>query len=156
MQKAEPGMTKRALVALVLLLAVSLALLTGCDSKKLADQNDGQIGAIVESIQSSFAEPGWEYTGFELLEKNKDNDTATVDIAYNVEGDAAELLKAHATEKPKDESVYALAENVNVKQTIEMSAYDKDNDALGCELLSTTWYVGDTEANEWIKGHNES
>ena len=43
-----------------------------------------------------------------------------------------------------------------MKATIELSAYDKDNDAFGCSLVSTEWYVGDTEANEWIREQNRS
>ena len=84
-------------MAIVLLLSVSLALLAGCVSKKLVDQSDRQIGEIVESIQSSFAEEGWTYTGYELIETDKENDTATVAIAYDVAGDAKDILKAHAT-----------------------------------------------------------
>ena len=156
MQEAKIGRAGKALVATIILLSVSLALLAGCESKKLADQDDRQMAAIVESIQANFAEEGWTYAGYELIGTDQGNDTATVSIAYEVEGDAEGILKAHATEKPKDDSIYGLAENVNVKATIELSAYDKDNDAFGCSLVSTEWYVGDTEANEWIREQNRS
>ena len=150
------GLAAKTLLAAFFLLFLSLAALTGCASKKLADQNDAQMGAIVESIQANFAEEGWSYTGFEVLGTDKENDTATVEVAYAVAGDARDILEAHASEKPQDDSVYDRAENVNVKATIELSAYDKDNDALGASLVSTTWFVGDAEANEWIREQNKS
>ena len=150
------GLAAKTLLAAFFLLSLSLAVLTGCASKKLADQNDAQMGAIVESIQANFAEEGWSYTGFEVLGTDKENDTATVEVAYAVEGDAEDALKAHASEKPSDDSVYDLAENVNVKVVLELSAYDKDNDALGCSLVSTTWFVGGTEADEWIREQSKS
>ena len=156
MRKTELFKTWKAAAALLLILSVSLALFSGCESKKLVDQNDRQMGEIVESIQSSFAEGGWTYSGYELVETNAEMDTATVALAYDVVGDAADILKAHTSEQPKDDSIYNLAENINVKAIVELSAYDKDNDALGCRLLSTEWFVGDTEANEWIREQNGS
>ena len=156
MLKERLDSTMGKLAVMLLCLCMTVAALAGCGSDKLVEQSDSQMAAIVESIQSSFAEEGWTYTGYELLETDAEHDTATVAMAYDVDGDAKELLKAHASEKPKDDSVYALAENINVKATVELSAYDKGNDALGCSLLSTTWYVGDTEADQWIQEQNKS
>ena len=156
MLKERLGSTIGKLAVMLLCLCMTVAALAGCGSDKLVEQSDSQMAAIVESIQSSFAEEGWTYTGYELLETDAEHDTATVAMTYDVDGDAKELLKAHATEKPKDDSVYALAEDINVKATVELSAYDKGNDALGCSLLSTTWYVGDTEADQWIQEQNKS
>ena len=150
------GITAKTLVAALIFLSLSLVALSGCASDKLADQNDAQMGAIVESIQANFAEEGWTYTGFEVLGTDKESDTATVEVAYAVEGDTGGALKAHTSTKPQDDSVYDRAENVNVKVVLELSAYDKGNDALGCSLVSTTWFVGDTEADEWIREQSKS
>ena len=143
------------LAAALFFVSMSLVLLTGCGSDKLTDQSDKQMGAIVESIQSGFAEDGWTYKSFEVIETDEENDTATVVITYDVEGNAKKLLQKNTSEKPKDTSIYKRAEDINVKATVELSAYDKANDALGCELKSTEWFVGDTEANAWIKEQNK-
>ena len=155
MLKEGFGAAAKVLVVSLLVLSVSLAALVGCGSKKLVDQGEGQMRTIVESIQANFAEEGWTYTGFEVVETNEENDTATVIMTYAVEGDAKDLLKKNASEKPDDDAVYDLADDVSVKATVELSAYDKDNDALGCSLLSTEWFVGDTEANAWIQEQNK-
>ena len=155
MLKAGLGATTKMLAISLVLLSMMLSALVGCESKKLVDQGDSQIGAIVESIQANFAEEGWTYTGFEVLGIDKENDTATVSIAYAVEGDAKDILNQNISEKPDDDAVYDLADDINAKVTVELSAYDKDNDALGCELISTEWFIGDTEANAWIQEQNK-
>ena len=155
MLKAGLGATTKMLAISLVLLSMMLSALVGCESKKLVDQGDAQIGAIVESIQANFAEEGWTYTGFEVLGTDEENDTATVSIAYAVEGDAKDILNQNISEKPDDDAVYDLADDINAKVTVELSAYDKDNDALGCELISTEWFIGDTEANAWIQEQNK-
>ena len=143
---------KRLLAAMMALLIMSV-LLTGC-SKKLVDQSNKKTGEIVESLESSFAEEGWTYTGFEVLEKDKENDTMVVLMSYDVEGDAKEILENNTTEKAVSDDIYSRAEDINVKLEVELSAYNKDYDTIGCFARSTTWYVGDTEANEWIREQN--
>ena len=155
MLKAGLGATTKMLAISLVLLSMMLSALVGCESKKLVDQGDAQIGAIVESIQANFAEEGWTYTGFEVLGTDEENDTATVSIAYAIEGDAKDILNQNISEKPDDDAVYDLADDINAKVTVELSAYDKDNDALGCELISTEWFIGDTEANAWIQEQNK-
>ena len=148
--------TIKALMAAALMLLAMLPALLGCTSQRLVDQNDAQMSAIVESIQANFAEEGWVYTGYEVVETDEEHDTATVSIAYDVVGDARDLLEKHASEKLKDPAAYKLAENINVKAAVELSAFDKGNDALGASLISTQWLVGDTEADAWIQAQNKN
>ena len=144
--------------AILLLSFISLALFTACaslkPSDKLVDQDRQETDRVVESIQSGFAREGWIYTGYEVVDKDDENDTLKVAISYDVDGDPEKILRENTTEKPDNEEIYSLAEDINVKVTVELSAYDKENDALGCSEEFVEWFVGDTEANAWIKEQN--
>ena len=142
----------KTLAALVLLLPV----LTGCNSNKLVDQRGKQMDELVESIESGFAEEGWTYTGYEVIDADEEKDTVKVAIAYDVDGDPGELLKAHTSVKPVDDSIYSRAEDINVKVTTELSVYDKENDTIGSSIESTEWFVGDTKADTWIEEQNRN
>ena len=142
------------IVLLIGVLTVSLMLLSGCGSSKLVDQSDDDMGVLVESIQAEVAEDGWTYSGFEVTETDSENDIATVAITYTVDGDPKELLKANTTEEANNDYIYGLAENVTAKAIVELSAFDKENNTVESSMKSTEWYVGETEANAWIKEQN--
>ena len=145
------------MIAAASLFAAVLILFTGCGkSDKLVDLNRKETDALVESIQGSFVEEGWTYTGYEVVDSDRENDTETVILSYDVEGDPKELLKEKATEKPVNDSIYDLAENINVKVTVKLSVYDKEYDTIGSSVESTQWFVGDTEANAWIREQNKN
>lgn len=132
------------------------AVFTGCGkSDKLVDLSEEETIALVESIQGNFAEEGWTYTGHEVVDPDKENDTETVLISYDVKGDPKDLLKKNTTEKPIHDSIYEQAEHINVKIAVKLSVYDKENDTIGSNIESIRWYVGDTEANAWIREQNK-
>lgn len=148
--------TKRNHLSLVLIgiLTLSLMLLSGCGSSKLVDQSDENMGTLVESIQAEIAEDGWTYSGFEVTETDSENDIATAAITYRIDGDYKELLKANTTEEANNDYIYGLAENVTVKALVELSAFDKENNTIESNPKTIEWYVGETEANAWIKEQN--
>ena len=154
MQKISMQYITKVLVAAAFLIMV-VVFFSGCRSDKLVDLNNKETDALVESIKGNFAEEGWTYTGYEVLESDKENDTMTVLLSYDVEGQPKDILQNIAAEKPDDdsfdESIYDKAENINVKVTAKLSVYDKENDTIGSSVESVQWFVGDTEADAWIR-----
>ena len=142
-------------VLILCILSLSLLVLSGCGSDKLVDQGDEEMGALIESLQADFAEDGWTYTGYEVTETDEENDVVTACLAYDVEGDSKDLLKDNAKEKPNNKYIYGLAEKINVKATVELSAFDVEKNTVKSELKSTEWFVGETEVNAWIKEQNK-
>lgn len=142
-------------IAITVILAVSLLMLTGCGSKKLVDQSDKDLGTLIESIQANYAEDGWTYSGYEVVGADEENDTEVVAIAYDVEGDVSTQLKENSKEKANNDYIFGLAEGVQVKANVELSNFDKDNNSVDGNLQSTTWFVGESDVDTWIKEQNQ-
>lgn len=159
MQKISMQYLTKVLVAVSFLIMV-VSFFSGCRSDKLVDLNDKETDALVESIRENFAEEGWTYTGYEVLESDKDNDTMTVLLSYDVEGQPKDILQNITAETPDgdsiDASVYDKADNINVKVAVKLSVYDKTNDTIGSSVESIQWFVGDTEASAWIREQSKS
>ena len=85
------------------LLAALSVFSAGCGSDKLVDRGSAQTEEIIRSVQNNFADDGWTYTGYEVVEKDKENDTAVFLISYDAEGDARDLLEKNISEQPDEE-----------------------------------------------------